>query len=242
MDLETREALAFAADRDAALAQLLPGSADHDYYRCLRAQHLAQFDEAERIIDAWQHGDGDRLRRLQLRQWLYRAQTNFALVADKLRDQLGVELWHEADAEDIDPTRATQLAPGTFSGDALLAQAVAYDAQLSQVTDEGLDELVARPLDPQRRRVVLARISHTPDPALVPLIAADLAERDSGGFGTLGVHAQLTRAQLVQLAALVPALRGHLQWVAAVVVRMVPSPAVVDLELDLGARQAFLEA
>jgi hypothetical protein len=38
MDLEPLESLALSDDRAAALAQLLPGSEDRDYYRCLQAQ------------------------------------------------------------------------------------------------------------------------------------------------------------------------------------------------------------
>lgn len=46
MDLELLEALALSGDRSAALAQLLPGSEDHDYYRALHAQQRGALDEA----------------------------------------------------------------------------------------------------------------------------------------------------------------------------------------------------
>jgi hypothetical protein len=74
MDLELHEALALSGDRSAAIGRLLPGSEDHDYYRCLRAQHAGALDEADEILRAWpeRHGGTQRYERLRLRQLLYR--------------------------------------------------------------------------------------------------------------------------------------------------------------------------
>lgn len=243
MDLELREALALSDDRTEALAQLLPGSEDHDYHRCLRAQHTGDLDEADRILDKWpeRHGHTAGYNRLKLRQLLCRAALAPARVADKLRDQFSVSHWHEKEVEEVDPRRPTKVAEGTFDGVSLLKQAVDHDSNLAQVTDEGLYELFDWNLDPTRRRVLLGRISHTPSPALVGLIADDLAIKNSGGFGSLAVHQQLTLDQLHDLAARIRDLRGHLGWVSAVVQRMVPPRALVDLELDRDGRHAFLE-
>ncbi|MEO8702010.1 MAG: hypothetical protein ABI867_18335, partial [Kofleriaceae bacterium] len=241
MDLEIREALALSDDRTAALAQLLPGSEDHDYFRCLRAQHTGALDEADAIIRAWpeRHGHTTRYERLRMRQLLYRVTAAPATAADDVRDAFGVSHWHEAEVEEVDPTRATRLADGAFSGDQLLQQAIDYDANLSQVTDEGLHELIARDLDPARRRVLLSRMHHTPQPQIVTLVAEELAVRNSQGFGALAVHNHLTRDQLLQLAVLRPELHGHNGWVIAVVQRMRPD-ANIDLEIDREARAAYL--
>jgi hypothetical protein len=59
MDLEILEALALSDDRGGAIAQLLPGSEDHDYYRALHAQQRGALDEAAAaVIAAWpgRHG------------------------------------------------------------------------------------------------------------------------------------------------------------------------------------------
>src|SRR5580698_1004658 len=73
MDLEILEALALG-DRGGALAQLLPGSEDHDYFRCIQAQHAGALDDAEAIVTAWpeRHGQSMRLETLRTRQLLYR--------------------------------------------------------------------------------------------------------------------------------------------------------------------------
>jgi hypothetical protein len=219
----------------------LPGSEDHDYYRCLHAQHRGALDEADEILHAWpeRHGQTPGYQRLRLRQLLYRAQAAEPAAADEVRDWLGVSHWHEAEVEEVDPTRPTRLADGAFDGAALLQQAVGYDTNLSQVTDEGLLELIERPLDPARRRVLLSRLHHTPQARIVALIAEDLAVRGSGGLGSLAIHDQLTLAQLRALGEQRSDLRGHAGWVTAVVRRMRPHHSI-DLDLDLAARGAFL--
>ena len=244
MDLELREALALSDDRAAALSQLLPGSEEHDYHQCLRAQHAGDLDAADQILNAWpeRHGHTQGYNRLRLRQLLCRAAVAPSPVADKLRDQFSVSHWHEKEVEEIDPRRPTKVAEGAFDGVALLRQAVDHDTNLSQVTDEGMYELLEWNLDPTRRRVLLGRLSHTPQPELVGLIAEDLAIKNSGGFGSLAVHEQLTTEQLHALAERAPQLRSSLGWVCAVVRRMVPPRASVDLELDRDGRHGFLES
>ena len=143
----------------------------------------------------------------------------------------------------MDASRPTKLPAGAFDGAALLQQAIDYDANLGQVTDEGLYELVdrspGRELEPARRRVLLGRLSHMAQPALIALIADDLAARDSGGFGSLAIHDLLTLDQLHAVATKHRDVRTHHVWIAAVIRRMRP-PASVDLELDRDAREAYL--
>jgi hypothetical protein len=246
MDLEILEALALSDDRSAALAQLLPGSEDHDYYRALHAQHRGALDEAEAVIAAWpdRHGPTPSYDRLRLRQLLLRVTAAPQLAprqaCDQLRDWFGVSHWHEAEVEASDPSRPSRLPPGAFDPEVLLRQAVERDANLSQVCDEGLAELVEWPLEASRRRAVLSRLMHTPQPEVVALVADELGQRGSGGFGSLLVHRELTLDQLRALAELRPELRGHAGWVAAMVTRMRP-PLAVDLELDLEARGRTLD-
>src|SRR5215468_4358548 len=61
-------------DRSTALAQLLPGSEDCDYYRALHAQHRGALDEADAVLETWpeRHGHTPGYDRLRLRQLLYR--------------------------------------------------------------------------------------------------------------------------------------------------------------------------
>ncbi|HTL38273.1 MAG TPA: hypothetical protein VL326_34320 [Kofleriaceae bacterium] len=238
MDLEILEGLALSPDRAQALGQLLPGSEDHDYFRCLHAQHRGALDEAAKILDVWteRHGHTDRYERLRQRQLWYRLDKEVDDVAEELRDQFGVDHSHEAEVPELDPTRPTKLAPGMFDGAKLLAEAVDYDTNLSQVTDEGLLELLVTDLSSSRRRALLGRIGHTPRPELVEHVAADL---DIRYFGNLTAHQQMTLDQLHALAARKPELRTHRVWIELVLRRMQP-PVTVDLELDLAAREAYV--
>jgi len=240
MDLEILEALAFSTDRPAALAQLLPGSEDHDYFTSLHAQQRGALEEAQRTIDAWpeRHGHDDRLERLEIRQLMYRVMRDPKSAADELRDRLGVSHDHQADVAEVDPTRPTRLAPGTFDPAELLRGAVDYASDLSQVTDEGLYELLAQDLDATRRHVLLSRIHHTPAPQLAQLVAADLDVRGNS-FGTLQIHQELTLAQLREVAERHEELLTVRAWIDAVIRRMRP-PNDVDLALDRAAREAYL--
>ncbi|MEO8553760.1 MAG: hypothetical protein ABI678_27495, partial [Kofleriaceae bacterium] len=240
MDLEILEALALGEDRSAALAQLLPGSEDHDYFRCLHAQHRGDLDEADRIIEGWpdRHGQDETYRRLQLRQLMYRVVREPARAADDVRDWLSVSHWHEAEVAEIDPSRPNRLAPGEFDGAALLARGVEHSTDLSQVTDEGLYEILEQDLDATRIHVLLERLKHTPSPRLAALVTADLDVRGHQ-FGGSRVHAELTLEQLSAVARQRPELRSQRAWIDAVVRRMRP-PQSVDLALDRDAREAYL--
>jgi hypothetical protein len=241
MDLESLEALALSEDRTAALAQLLPGSEDHDYYRCLHAQHVGALADAQQILDAWveRHGANARYERLRLRQQLCQLDKDPDRVADQVRDRFGVSHWHEREVAGVDPTRPTQIAEDAYDGARFLEAAAEHTTDLGQVSDDGLYELLERPLDTARRRALLARISHTPQPALIGQLAEDLAAKGSAGFGTLRIHNELTHEQLLALAERRPELRTHSRWIDAVVRRMRP-PSTVDLELDRDARESYL--
>ncbi|MEO6774627.1 MAG: hypothetical protein ABI467_16725 [Kofleriaceae bacterium] len=256
MDLELLEDLALSEDRAAALAQLLPGSEDHDYFRCLHAQQRGDLDQAERVIAEWpdRHGTNALYHRLTLRQLLYRVMSGTGSAAgaaeraaEDLRDRLGVSHWHEAEVPASEPAaRPTRLAPGVFDGAALLARGVEASADLAQVTDEGLYELVDGGLgrgldgglDPTRRHVLLDRLHHTPAKQLAALVAGDLDARGHA-FGGSRIHAELTLDQLHEVARRRPELTTHAAWIGAVVRRMRP-PASVDLGLDRDAREAYL--
>jgi hypothetical protein len=240
MDLEILEALALSENRTTAVGQLLPGSEDHDYFRCLHAQHAGALDDADTILEQWieRHGTGSpRYQRLVLRQQLCRLGEDPGSVADELRDRFGVSHWHEAEVPEVDAKRPTKIE--YFDGKRLLQAASEVSQDLAQVSDEGLYELLEQPLDPARRRALLLRIGHSQQPALVAHIADDLGAKGSAGFGTLRIHNELTIDQLRELEQRRPELRTHSRWIDAVVRRMRPA-ATVDLEIDRDARESYL--
>ncbi|MFY0536825.1 hypothetical protein [Nannocystis pusilla] len=242
MDLEHLEALALSDDRAAALAGLLPGTPEHDYWRGVHSQHHGRLDEVDAILAGWKkrHGRTDEHHaRLARRQLLLRAGQDLGKHADTLRFEAHVRLDDEAEAVTAAYRYPTRLDPAIIDQAALVQDAISRSHELNFVTDWGLPDLVGEGLDSTARRNLLQRLQRTDFPGLVALVAADLGEKSSRGFGSLAVHARLTRAQLDELAALRPELRKHPNFVAAVLVRMRP-PTHVDWRTDPAARAAYL--
>ncbi|PCC71250.1 hypothetical protein SAMN02745121_04789 [Nannocystis exedens] len=242
MDLEHLEALALSDDRAAALAGLLPGTPEHDYWRGVHLQHQGRLDDVDAILAGWKkrHGRTDEHHaRLSRRQLLLRAGRDLGEHADALRFEARVRLDDEAEAVTAAHRYPTRLDPALIDQAALVADARARGHELNYLTDWALPDLVGESLDATERRNLLQRLQRTDFPGLVALVAADLGEKSSRGFGSLAVHARLTRAQLDELAALRPELRKHPQFVAAVLVRLRP-PTHVDWRTDLAARAAYL--
>ncbi len=242
MEIEQLEALAFADDRAAAIAALIPGTDDHDYYSCVAAQHAGRLDDAQRVIDAWpgRHGWGGRLDRLARRQLLLRlGGGDVDRWADQVRDQAGADHSHQAEAAAAAIRWPNRLDPGACDRAALVARAVEYASDLSQVGADGLLDLLDRDptsLDAPRRRALVSRLGRCVHPRLVAFVVAELRDKGARGFGSLAVHGQLTLAQLDELCAAMPELRRDARWIDAVLTRLRPA------ELDWRAAPAIAAA
>lgn len=244
MDLEPLEALALSDDRDAALALLLPGTAEHDYWRGVHLQHRGRLDEVDPILAGWlqRHGHTDEHHeRLARRQLLLRAGQDLGAHADTIRFEAGLRLDDQAEAVAAAQRFPTRLDPAIVAESRLVRDAIDRGNDLAYLSDWALPELVASEQGATRRRHLLQRLPRANIPGLVALIAADLGERSSRGFGTLAIHNRLDLAQLDELAGLAPELRQQTAWVHAVLQRMRP-PSGVDWQSDLAARDEYLAA
>ena len=243
MDIEQLEALALGADRSAALAALLPGSVDYDYWQGIALQHAGRLDEVDALVAEWtkRHGATEHLARLRRRQLILRAGADLAGHADALRRAANVSLDDRAEVVVQAQRFPTRLEGALLAGDALVDRERAQRPDLSTLTDDALPGLVARgaELGAAGRRSLLQRLTRANLPGTIPLIASDLDEKSSSGFGSVAVHAQLTLAQLERLATLRPALRAFPAWVEAVVARLRDAHGaelrlVVEAEADRG--------
>src|SRR4051812_28115650 len=111
MDLADLEQFAFGPDREAALANLNPGSEDHFHYRCLHLQHGKRFKEAAALLTEWRdvHGESEDFTRLQHRQLLLAGKPGD--LVKHLRDTLAPDFDHQREAESraaVHPTRLDQ--------------------------------------------------------------------------------------------------------------------------------------
>ncbi len=242
MDIEQLEGLALGDDRAVALAGLVAGTEAHDYWRAIHLQHAGALDEVDDVLTRWRarHGDTAYRARLERRQLLLRAGVDLAASADRLRDETGAELHHEPEIEATAARHPTRFDAGALDDDKLIELALGRGRGLDELTPAGLVRLVARPLDAHHARLLLERVDRTGLPGLVAIVAADLAEKSSKGFGSLAIHARLTGGELDDLARARPSLRQHKAWVEAMLTRLRPS-AYVDWDLDLDARIAYLD-
>ena len=245
LDLDLLEALALAEDRPAALAAILPGTARHDYWRGVHLQHAGRLDEVDALLAEWpgHHPREDELReRLERRQLLLRAGGDLAAHADALRFRAGVSLDDQAEAEVAALRYPTRLDPALLGVAVLIHEGLNRASDLSQIADWAIPYLVVRSvdLDLTRRRDLLRRLPRANIPGVVDLFARERAEVTSRGLATLPNLHLLTLDQLLELAAIQPALKQDGDWVQAVLARRAP-PAHVDLEIDLAARGAYLD-
>jgi hypothetical protein len=242
MDIEQLEGLALGDDRAAALAGLVAGTEEHDYWQAVHHQHAGALAQVDAMLARWRsrHGDTSLRARLDRRQLLLRAGVELAAVADRLRDETGAVLHHEPEIEASAARHPTRFEDSGLDEGKLLDLALGRGRGLDEITPAGLVALVGRPLDAHRTRLLLERLDRTGVPGLIALVAADLDEKSSKGFGSVAIHQRLTRAELDELARLRPALRQHKAWVEAVVTRLRPPPHV-DWNLDLATRVAYLD-
>ncbi len=243
MDLELLEAFALGDDREAALAQLVPGTEEHAYFKALWLQERGRFDEVDGLLADWasRHGHTARRERVARRQLLHRLGRLEPGAIEKVVEELGVELEHQADLESERERHPGRLEAGAVDERALLEAALRRDDGLASVADEGLPLLIGAGLDPARRRQLLARLGPSRDPRVVGLVAEDLAERGSRGFGSLAIHGRLTSEQLEALARARPELRSDGAWVEQVLIRLRP-PSHVDWQGGRSARADYLGA
>ena len=96
MELGELEQLALGTDRAAALAALMPGTTEHDYWRGVFLQHEGRLDEVDEILRTWADRYGgyqdDFHSRLSRRQLLAKARRELAAVAEEIRHETGTSL------------------------------------------------------------------------------------------------------------------------------------------------------
>ena len=239
------ETFSLADDREAALRELVPGTDDYHYYHALHAQNTGARDRFLEIAARWQRErDGNTpepLRELLNRQALLDYGREPQATLDYLRRELGLTFSHAQKTGE-----RANLAPFAFdekllAPDALKANALRDPRSLGTLSDAGL--AFAAGLDGltgEQRRHLLSRLSRPDLPNLVGLVAADLAFKDSKGFGHHPVHALMTLEQLDALAERMSKLRDETPFVTAYLAKLAPENEA-DIDTDSAARLAYLE-
>lgn len=235
------EQFALAADRESALATLIPGTEEDFYYRCLHYQNEQRLDDVEALLPRWvqAHGESQRYQKILYRQVLLRYPERPQKSLQQLQEFLRIDFQHQRQAPDDQPKYPNQLEAELISSAHLTAPAL-RNGQLSKFTDAALDRLASERLQPQQRRELLTRLDRPDVAGLVDLVLNDLNYKDSRGFGSLSIHRRLLLPQLEECAKRQPELLQDRDFVLTYLQRLFPS-ADVDLANNVAARQEHLD-
>jgi hypothetical protein len=240
------EKFALAADRDAVLKELIPGTDDYYFYHALHFQTTGRQRELDNMLAQWSKRDPNsaKLRSIRHRQALANYEKNPQATLQYLRQVLGVSFNHQQETLNPKPGLPTKLDPALIALQVYQQRALGYHDNLdpSHVTDLGLEHLLSTnaPLTVQQRRALLSRIKRPDVPNLLEAVLADLGTQESRGFGEFPIHRQLLLEQLQQLAKQRSTLLQSPAFVEAWLVRLRPG-ADVDLERNVAVRLAWLE-
>lgn len=238
-DLAFLEAFALGDNRAGALELLLPGSDASWFHRCLLAQHEGRLDDVPALLDDWrrQHGRTGRVREIELRQALLRADAEaFAW----LRDDLDLRYDHRRTTRGEAPGLPTALDPTLVSRQAVLDRARSERDGVESLQPLAWPALLAGdPLSDDQLADLLQRVRRPDLPGLIALLARDLARPRGPSFGSRLIHSRLTGDQLDALALVRPTLRRDRTWLKARVATLAPGDHE-DVASDTDARRAWL--
>jgi len=223
------EDFALAPDRERALAQLIPGTRDFYYYKCLHLQNSGRLGEVRGVLKLWRdrHGTTSRLIEIENRQALLEYDTASARSLEFIRKRLGIQFNHQRIVPGQKTDYPTSLDQDTISREALTRRALArHRNSLAGFEDSALDFLMGEGLNIYRLRELLRRLSRPDHAGLVDLVAKELADRRSSGFGSLKVHGLMLLDQLEGLARKRPDVMKDRDFINAYITRLHPNPDV----------------
>ncbi len=237
------ETFALADERGAVLDELVPGTSDHYFYRCLHAQHSGELDAVDGLLSTWiqRHGREQRVEEIENRQALLRAETRPAESYEFLARRLGLGFDHTPDMGGDEAELPTRLDPALISPARWTRRAhERHGDSLSGFADTKLGELAGGELSDRRLRELLSRLARPTVENLPDLVVRELTTFRSGGFGSLAIHGRLLIAQLDECARLRPSLLNEQAFVATYLARLAPG-GDVDWTTDTAEREAYLE-
>jgi hypothetical protein len=187
-EIDFVEDFALAKDRTVPLGKLIPGTEDYFYYHALHYQNARQYDKVDALLKPWikQHKYTARVREILNRQALLRYEKTPRASLEYIREQLGIQFNHRKDAVGERPDLPTMLDPKLIDRDTLTKRALKSHRNLGGFEHAALDWLIGEPLDADRRRHLLSRLTRPDYPNLAKLVVDDLDHKDSQGFGQTG--------------------------------------------------------
>ena len=236
------EDFSLADDRKEALKQLIPGTEDYYYFTCLQAQNTGALADVKPAVDLWikRYGYTPRVKEILNRQALLEYDKDPRRSLSAIQRDLGLTFDYRREIADRKTDFPTRLDPATIAPSSLLRSAFARYQNLQGIEDAGLDALPFADLDGTRRRDLLRRLTRPDIPGLAKLVVDDLHFENSGGFGSIAIHAFLLPDQLEECARLMPELKEQVNYINAVISKLRPADEV-DLRSDAKEKRAYIE-
>ena len=206
------ETYALAADRAKVVATLIPGTEDFYYYSCRERLDARDFAAVRKILPVWiqRHGRSARVIEIENREALLSfADRRRRGPTSSCASASGSTSTHQRVVPGAKSDLPTRLDPDLLSNETLTRRALAAhtEAPSTASTDRALRRARADRHSTRTSCTACSAAWRAPDVDNLPaLIVRDLDHPQSGGFGSLRVHALLRRAQLEECLRLRPAL------------------------------------
>ncbi len=244
------EKYVLAEDREAMLAELIPGSEDYYFYHCLHYQTSGQLERAEATLRDWlaEHKGRETpsITGMIDRQRLLTYGDSPQRTIDHLIRRLGVKLDHAPPVTQGQRRFPGQLDKATLDVDRLVNEALKSN---DAIKPPGIQHLAERFRAGNTTGIsidlkeFLQRIDGPYVNQLDGLVIKELSSRRAGEqrFGDLKAHGLLTLEELQHVADKVPSVADDNEYVAAVLRRMRPD-ADTDPGQQVEVRWEYLEA
>ena len=239
------ERFALAADREKALGELVPGTADYYLYHALHYQNTRDTGKLNEMLSQWRKrspGEDAQRRMIENREAILNYERDPKETVAYLTERLGVRHDHQQQRRDQKPDLPTQLDPGKIAREVFLADSLKNDASLQSFSQAALAALIRdeTPLTAVQRRAVLQKLERPDVPHLVQAILTDLQVDKGRSFGDLQIHRALLPDQLDAMLTARPDLIHQQAFVFTRLRKLAPS-ADVDLAYDDAEREAWLD-
>ena len=240
-DVQFVEQYALSDDRESTLQQLVPGTEAYYYFHCLHYLTTEQLSKADEMLKPWikRFGETNRVKLIKHRLALLQYGDDPQATLAYLKKELGLNLNHQRQIPQTQRDLPTRLDPTLIDIDRRI-RAVLNSRNTDRFTESGLELLANQKLTKGQRRHLLQRLRFPDYPGLVNLIVADLKERDSGGFGRINIHRELTLAQLDECARQLPKLLNNNAYVETYLSKLQPS-SDINWREDPSEYRAFLD-
>lgn len=242
------ERYALAADREAVLAELIPGSDDYYFYHCLHYQNQQQLAQAEAILKSWVNarngGMTPLMHTMTERQRLLSYDLNPQTAIDYLIRHLGIELSHSPPVRQGERRYPSVLPEQLLDAESIVRRSLSENIKLSpQGRQIAADWFLSD--TPGNLGIGLHDFLNQVDGpylnALDRLVVKELNSRTQRDrkFGDLRAHTFLTLAELDEVGRQVPSIADDNAFVNAKLHRLRPG-ADVDLSQQPEQRREYL--